>query len=107
MSDWDERFASLQRRFRERIDQTVPKGDPIGFAEPIEFVLIRDARDLAREARALLAQREAEIEALRETVHGVRELVTLFNHTAVYDLKSDILAALSDNQEGQDGSLHP
>lgn len=51
------------------------------------------------ETRALLAQRDAELEALRETVHGVRELVTLFNHTAVYDLKSDILAALSDNPE--------
>ena len=49
--------------------------------------------------RALLAQRDAELEALRETVHGVRELVTLFDHTAVYDLKSDILAALSDNPE--------
>ena len=49
--------------------------------------------------RAQLAQRDGELEALRETVHGVRELVTLFDHTAVYDLKSDILAALSDNQE--------
>ena len=49
--------------------------------------------------RALLAQRDGELEALRETVHGVRELVTLFDHTAVYDLKSDILAALSDNPE--------
>ncbi len=49
--------------------------------------------------RAQLAQRDGELEALRETVHGVRELVTLFDHTAVYDLKSDILAALSDNPE--------
>ena len=63
--------------------------------------------DVLENGLAQLAQREAEIEALRETVHGVRELVTLFDHTAVYDLKSDILAALSDNQEGQDGSLHP
>ena len=57
--------------------------------------------------RALLAQRDGELEALRETVHGVRELVTLFNHTAVYDLKSDILAALSDNQEGRKSGTVP
>lgn len=102
MSDWDERFASLQRRFRERIDQTVPKGDPIGFAEPIEFVLIRDARDLAREARAQLTQREAELAALREKVQGIYELVMLFDHEAVYDLKNDILAVLSGRWEGRD-----
>ena len=60
---------------------------------------VRPVMEQLESARALLAQREGEIEALRETVHGVRELVTLFNHTEVYDLKSDILAALSDNQE--------
>ena len=115
MSDWDERFASLQRRFRERIDQVTPKGDPIGFAEPIEFVLIRGFRDLAREARAQLAQRDGEIETLRakvnergEMLRGIYECITVFNHQAVYDLKVDILAilnpdsynsALSDNPE--------
>ena len=115
MSDWDERFASLQRRFRERIDQTVPKGDPIGFAEPIEFVLIRDARDLAREARALLAQREAEIEALRELAknvidaqdaamqHPITEGKVRISMNAVAALR----AALSDNQEGRKSGTVP
>ena len=49
--------------------------------------------------RTLLAQREGELEALRGKVRAVYELVTLFDYTAVYDLKSDILAALSDNPE--------
>ena len=68
-----------------------------------------------RAYRAQLAQREAELEALRakvnergEMLRGIYECITVFNHQAVYDLKVDILAilnpdsynsALSDNQE--------
>ena len=73
------------------------------FVEPPYFIACanmgQQLTDENAHLRAQLAQREGEIEALRETVHGVRELVTLFDHTAVYDLKSDILAALSDNPE--------
>ena len=63
------------------------------------IVIDQPAADEIERLTAQLAQRDGELEALRETVHGVRELVTLFDHTAVYDLKSDILAALSDNPE--------
>ena len=74
-----------------------------------DFMEIRILRaDLAQATKHandlgdLLAQREGELEALRGKVRAVYELVTLFDYTAVYDLKSDILAALSDNQEGRD-----
>ncbi len=64
---------------------------------------IRDLADQRDDLRAQLAQRDEELTALREKVRAVYELVTLFDYTAVYDLKCDLLAALSDNQEGQDG----
>ena len=116
---WNDKIVEMARAFHDEYEaQAVRFGwqsqTPVSFDElpeaSTQTLLSTIARavpwnvvnDLA-EARALLAQREAEIEALRETVHGVRELVTLFDHTAVYDLKSDILAALSDNQEGRDG----
>ena len=50
----------------------------------------------------LLAQREAQLAALREKVQGVYELVMLFDHEAVYDLKNDILAVLSGRWEERD-----
>jgi hypothetical protein len=52
--------------------------------------------------RAQLTQREAELAALREKVQGIYELVMLFDHEAVYDLKNDILAVLSGRWEGRD-----
>lgn len=49
--------------------------------------------------RAQLAQREGELTALREKVRAVYELVTLFDHTAVYDLKRDLLTILEGGTE--------
>ena len=77
IAEWDERFARLQGVFRERIDRVVPKGDPLGFAEPSEWMIVRGFRDLAREANTarfdllaevarLTAERD-ELESLRKT----------------------------------------
>ena len=66
MSEWDERFARLQGLFKERINQAVPKGDPLGFAEPSEWMIIRGLRDLARESRAQLAALRAVVEEARD-----------------------------------------
>ena len=62
------------------------------------------ARHLAVEngrtaARMMMA--EDERDALAKKVAQIREMVTLFQHEAVYDLRSDILAILSD-QEGRE-----
>ena len=63
---------------------------------------VRPVMEQLESARAQLAQRDEELTVLREKVRAVYELVTLFDYTAVYDLKCDLLAALSDDQEGRD-----
>ena len=65
-----ESIAEIQRRFSALIDRAVPKGDPIGFAEPPYFALIRDAIALARTeyAKADQARAESRAEALAEVV---------------------------------------
>ena len=107
MSEWDERFARLQGLFTERINQAVPKGDPLGFAEPSEWMIIRGFRDLARESRALLAQRDAELEALRGLARNVidsqdaamQHPVTEDKIRASMNAVAALRAALSDNPE--------
>ena len=68
---------------------------------------IRDLADQRADLRGELAQRDEELTALREKVRAVYELVTLFDYTAIYDLKCDLLAALSDNQEGRKSGTVP
>ena len=106
MSEWDERFARLQGLFKERINQAVPKGDPLGFAEPSEWMIIRGLRDLARESRAQLAQRDEELTVLRA---AAKRVTMMWRWTDAdrwdsdeWDESHDSLAALSDDQEGRD-----
>ncbi len=46
-----------------------------------------------------LARVTAERDEALETLRGVRECIELFDHTAVYDLKSDLLAILEGDTE--------
>ena len=63
--EYETEIADIQSRFWALIDAAVPKGDPIGFAEPPHFALIRDAIALAR-------SEHAEISSLREQLEGAR-----------------------------------
>ena len=46
-----------------------------------------------------LARVTAERDEARETLRGVRECIELFDHTAVYDLKRDLLTILEGGTE--------
>ena len=108
MSEWDEEL--VEATLRDHAEPTYGWRDEqicIHSETPewpcAELRLARIAVDL----RAQLAQRDEELTALREKVRAVYELVTLFDYTAVYDLKCDLLAALSDNQEGRKSGTVP
>ncbi len=62
------------------------------------FQMGKSEHDRADAEHAARLEAEAERDALAEKVEGIRELVALFGHTAVYDLKGDILAILSDEE---------
>ena len=103
MSEWDEELVEATLRdhaepTNDWRDEQICIHDETPEWPCAELRLARIATAL----RAQLAHRDEELAALREKVRGVYELVTLFDYTAVYDLKSDILAALSDDQEGRD-----
>ena len=82
-------------------------GPSFVFLTSVAEPLAQQPTDENARLRAQLAQRDEELTALREKVRAVYELVTLFDYTAIYDLKCDLLAALSDNQEGRKSGTVP
>ena len=117
-AEWNDKIVEMARAFHDEYEVQAKRfgwqsRTPVSFdelpeankqtmlnviAQVVPWNVVADLADL----RAQLAQRDEELTALREKVRGVYELVTLFDYTAVYDLKSDILAALSDDQDKGD-----
>ena len=102
MTDEIERLTAEIERLTAERDALRDRYEPLrSWADGAE-IDIRDLADQRDDLRAQLAQRDEELTVLREKVRAVYELVTLFDYTAVYDLKCDLLAALSDDQEGRE-----